>query len=78
MDPQGQHESSTAVVKSTAMVKSSRKRPVYQFSRLDLNTDLHTPPDNWLRDEPQLSKTWVTGECTQYSRYVLRCGYCLW
>ncbi len=59
-----QPESSTADVKSTAMVKSSRKRPVYQFSKLDLNTDLHTPPDNWLRDEPQLSKTWVTGECT--------------
>ncbi|XP_033632606.1 erythroid differentiation-related factor 1-like [Asterias rubens] len=70
-ETQGQHESSTAVVKSTAMVKSSRKRPVYQFSRLDLNTDLHTPPDNWLRDEPQLSKTWVTGECTQYSSFAM-------
>ncbi|XP_022080799.1 erythroid differentiation-related factor 1-like [Acanthaster planci] len=66
-----QPQSQVVDVKSTAMVKLARRLPVYQFSRLDQNTDLHLPPDNWLRSEAQLSKTWVTGECTQFSSFAM-------
>ncbi|XP_038070615.1 erythroid differentiation-related factor 1-like [Patiria miniata] len=71
-DKTWEHSQSQAVdVKSKVMVKSARRLPIYQFSRLDQNTDLHRPPDNWLRSDAKLSNTWVTGECTQFSSFAM-------
>ncbi|XP_072028508.1 erythroid differentiation-related factor 1-like [Amphiura filiformis] len=57
--------------KSTAMVKFSQVKPVSQFSKIELHTDLRRPPENWLRSGTQFQahNTWLKGETNQFSSF---------
>ncbi|XP_041454164.1 erythroid differentiation-related factor 1-like [Lytechinus variegatus] len=60
------------VVKSSTQVRFPRvMQRLFPYSRLKLNTNLHQPPPNWLRNGPaiQLPNTWIRGEPADISSF---------